>query len=168
MTGYIKRINSVGDLVEKEIIETEQLRRNQSASRAKNFKTAVMVTGVNDSSKEDKFVSGSFKLTEGRELKTGDKGKVLLHKKLAEKNNLKVGDKFKIKSNLYDSDNEKQADETIEVEIVGLFEGQNKSRVTYAQELYENNIISDIDSGKIIWLYRRNSNISRCNILCKW
>ena len=102
MTGYIKRINSVGDLVEKEIIETEQLRRNQSASRAKNFKTAVMVTGVNDSSKEDKFVSGSFKLTEGRALKTGDKGKVLLHKKLAEKNNLKVGDKFKIKSNLYD------------------------------------------------------------------
>ena len=94
MTGYIKRINSVGDLVEKEIIETEQLKRNQSPYRAKNFKTAVMVTGVNDSSKEDKFVSGSFKLTEGRALKTGDKGKVLLHKKLAEKNNLKVGDKL--------------------------------------------------------------------------
>ena len=159
MTGYIKRINSVGDLVEKEIIETEQLKRNQSPSRAKNFKTAVMVTGVNDSSKEDKFVSGSFKLTEGRALKTGDKGKVLLHKKLAEKNNLKVGDKFKIKSNLYDPDNEKQADETIEVEIVGLFEGQNKSRVTYAQELYENNVISDIDTAARLYGYTEETAI---------
>ena len=159
MTGYIKRINSVGDLVEKEIIETEQLKRNQSPSRAKNFKTAVMVTGVNDSSKEDKFVSGSFKLTEGRALKTGDKGKVLLHKKLAEKNNLKVGDKFKIKSNLYDSDNEKQADETIEVEVVGLFEGENKARVTYAQELYENNVISDIDTAARLYGYTEETAI---------
>ena len=159
MTGYIKRINSVGDLVDKEIIETEQLKRNQSPSRAKNFKTAVMVTGVNDSSKEDKFVSGSFKLTEGRALKTGDKGKVLLHKKLAEKNNLKIGDKFKIKSNVYDSDNEKQADETIEVEIVGLFEGENKARVTYAQELYENNIITDIDTAARLYGYTEDTAI---------
>ena len=118
-----------------------------------------MVTGVNDSSKEDKFVSGSFKLTEGRALKTGDKGKVLLHKKLAEKNNLKIGDKFKIKSNLYDSDNEKQADETIEVEVVGLFEGENKARVTYAQELYENNIITDIDTAARLYGYTEDTAI---------
>ena len=87
MTGYIKRINSVGDLVDKEIIETEQLKRNQSPSRAKNFKTAVMVTGVNDSNKEDKFLAGTFVLTEGKSLVTGDKGKVLLHKKLAKSRN---------------------------------------------------------------------------------
>lgn len=159
MTGYIKRINSVGDLVDKEIIETEQLKRNQSPSRAKNFKTAVMVTGVNDSNKEDKFLAGTFVLTEGKSLVTGDKGKVLLHKKLAEKNNLKIGDKFKIKSNLYDSDNEKQADETIEVEIVGLFEGENKARVTYAQELYENNIITDIDTAARLYGYTEDTAI---------
>ena len=159
MTGYIKRINSVGDLVDKEIIETEQLKRNQSPSRAKNFKTAVMVTGVNDSNKEDKFLAGTFVLTEGKSLVTGDKGKVLLHKKLAEKNNLKIGDKFKIKSNLYDSDNEKQADETIEVEVVGLFEGENKARVTYAQELYENNIITDIDTAARLYGYTEDTAI---------
>ena len=149
LTGYIKRINSVGDLVDKEIIETEQLKRNQSPSRAKNFKTAVMVTGVNDSNKEDKFLAGTFVLTEGKSLVTGDKGKVLLHKKLAEKNNLKIGDKFKIKSNLYDSDNEKQADETIEVEVVGLFE----------QELYENNIITDIDTAARLYGYTEDTAI---------
>ena len=145
--GYIKRINGVGDLVDHDIIETEETKRNQSAERKKSFKNAVMVTGVNDSSKEDKFVSGAFKLVEGNHLKTGDKGKILIHKDLATKNNLKVGDKMKIKSNLFDADNEKQANETIEVEIIGLFEGKNKSGVYYSQEFYENNVVTDIDTA---------------------
>ena len=38
--------------------------------------------------------------------KNDDKNKILMHKDLAEKNNLKVGDKIKIKSNLFDADNE--------------------------------------------------------------
>ena len=33
--------------------------------------------------------------------------------------------KIKIKSNLFDADNEKGADETVEVEIKGLFDGHN-------------------------------------------
>ena len=40
--------------------------KNQSPERAKNFKSTLMLTGVNDSSKEDKFVSGAYKLVEGR------------------------------------------------------------------------------------------------------
>ena len=59
-----------------------------------------MLTGVNDSSKETKFVSGAYKLVEGKHLENGYKNKILMHKDLAEKNNLKVGDKIKIKSNL--------------------------------------------------------------------
>ena len=62
-------------------------------------------TGVNDSSKETKFVSGAYKLTEGQHLQDQDKNKVLMHKDLAEKNGLKVGDKIKVKSNLFDADN---------------------------------------------------------------
>ena len=31
--GYIKRINGVGDLVDHDIIETEETKRNQSAER---------------------------------------------------------------------------------------------------------------------------------------
>ena len=34
-----------------------------------------MITGVNDSSKEDKFVSGSYKLVEGEHLTNDDKDK---------------------------------------------------------------------------------------------
>ena len=57
-----------------------------------------------------------------------------MHKELANKNNLKVGDKFKIKSNIYDADNEKQANVEIEVEIVGLFDGKNKKGVSHVLE----------------------------------
>ena len=56
-----------------------------------------MLTGVNDSAKENKFVSGAYQLVEGSPLVESDKHKILMHKDLAEKNNLKVGDKNYIK-----------------------------------------------------------------------
>ena len=61
----------------------------------------------------------------------------------------KIGDKIKIKSNLFDADNEKGANETLEVEIKGIFDGHNKSSVTSAQELYENTLITDLDLSLI-------------------
>ena len=67
-----------------------------------------MITGVNDSSKEDKFVSGSYKLVEGEHLTNDDKDKILMHKDLADKHGWKVGDKVKLDSNIYDADNEKE------------------------------------------------------------
>lgn len=149
--SYVKRINSVADLVDYDIIETKQTLANLSPERAKNFKRTVMLTGVNDSSKETKFISGSYKLVEGKHLENQDKNKVLLHKDLAIKNNLKIGDKFKIKSNIFDADNEKGANETVEVEIKGLFDGHNKGGVSAAQELYENTIITDIHTAAIVY-----------------
>ena len=53
--SYVKRINSVADLVDHDIIETQETLANQSPERAKNFKRTVMLTGVNDSSKETKI-----------------------------------------------------------------------------------------------------------------
>lgn len=148
---YVKRINSVADLVDKEIIETDETRAGMSEERAKNFGRTVMLTGVNDSSKETKFVSGAYKLVEGNHLEAKDKNKILMHKDLAAKNNLKIGDKLKIKSNLFDADNEKGADETVEVEIKGLFDGHNEGGVTAAQELYENTLITDIDTAAKVY-----------------
>ena len=144
IVGYVKRINSVGDLVEKEIIETKQTLANMSENRKKYFNRTVMITGVNDSKKETKFVSGSYKLIEGKNITNEDKNVAIIHKDLAKKNNLKIGDKIEIKSNIYDADNEKQANEKVEFEIIGLFDGHNKSGVTAAQELYENTIITDV------------------------
>ena len=149
--SYVKRINSVADLVDYDIIETKETLANQSPKRAKNFKRTVMLTGVNDSSKETKFVSEAYKLVEGKHLENEDKNKILMHKDLAEKNNLKVGDKIKIKSNLFDADNEKGADETVEVEIKGLFDGHNSGGVSAAQELYENTLITDVHTAAKVY-----------------
>lgn len=149
--SYVKRINSVADLVGLEIIETDETRANQSEERAKNFKSTVMLTGVNDSSKETKFVSGAYKLTSGEHLNNDDKNKVLIHKDLAKKNNLNIGDKIKLKSNLFDADNEKGADETVEAEIKGIFDGHNNVGVSAAQELYENTLITDLDTAAKVY-----------------
>lgn len=149
--SYVKRINSVADLLDHEIIETPETLANQSPERAKNFKNAVMLTGVNDSTRENKFISGTYKLVEGKHLQNEDKNKVLMHKDLAQKNHLKVGDHLKIKSNLYDADNEKQANEIVDLEIKGLFDGHNKGSVSAAQELYENTLITDVHSAAQVY-----------------
>ena len=147
----VKRINSVADLVDKDIIETPETLRGGSAERAKNFKRAVMLTGVNDSVRETKFVSGAYKLVSGEHLKNDDKNQILMHEDLAKKNNLKVGDKIKIKSNLFDADNEKAANETVEVVIKGLFAGKNTGSVTAAQELYENTLVTDVSTAAKVY-----------------
>ena len=48
-----------------------------------------MLTGVNDSSKENKFISGAYKLSSGEHLNENDKNKILMHKDLAEKKQFK-------------------------------------------------------------------------------
>ena len=147
ITSSIRRINAIADILDHEIIETEETLQNQSPERAKYFKNTLMVTGVNDSSKEDKFVSGAYKLVQGEHLTDNDKNQILMHEDLAKKNGLKVGDKVRLKSNLYDADNEKGANETVEVTIKGLFSGKNQAPLTYAQELYEDTLISDLDTA---------------------
>ena len=147
----VKRINSVADLVDKDIIETPETLRGRSAERAKNFKRTVMLTGANDSARETKFVSGAYKLVSGEHLNSSDKNQILMHEDLAKKNNLKVGDKIKIKSNLFDADNEKAANETVEVSIKGLFAGKNTGGVTAAQELYENTLVTDVSTAAKVY-----------------
>jgi ABC transporter, permease protein len=154
---HVKRMGVVADLVDHEIIAAKG--EVKDAERARKFGRTLMVTGVNDSTKEDKFVAETFKLVDGRHLEKSDVATVLMHEDLAKKNNLKVGDKLKIKSNIYDADNEKQADETVEVTILGLFAGKNKTGVSSAQELYENNLIADLDTAAKLYGYTKENAI---------
>lgn len=154
---HVKRMGVVADLVDHEIIAAKG--EAKDAERARKFGRTLMVTGVNDSTKEDKFVAETFKLVDGRHLEKSDVATVLMHEDLAKKNNLKVGDKLKIKSNIYDADNEKQADETVEVTILGLFAGKNKTGVSSAQELYENNLIADLDTAAKLYGYTKENAI---------
>ena len=157
--SYIKRINAIGDLTGYELIETPETKKNLTGDRAQRFGSSLMITGVNDSSKEDKFVSGSYKLVEGEHLTNDDKYQILMHKDLAAKHGWKVGDKVKLNSNIYDADNEKGAKETVEVTIKGLFDGHNKSAVTYSQELYENTAITDIHTAAQLYGYTEDTAI---------
>ena len=157
--SYVKRINAIGDLTGYELIETPETKKNLTPDRAKHFGSSLMITGVNDSSKEDKFVSGSYTLVEGEHLTNDDKDKILLHKDLAAKHGWKVGDKVKLDSNVYDADNEKGAKETVQVTIKGLFDGHNKSAVTYSQELYENTAITDIHTAAKLYGYTEETAI---------
>ena len=43
IVSTIKRINGIGDLLDYEIIETEQTLQNQSPERAKNFKSRIVI-----------------------------------------------------------------------------------------------------------------------------
>ncbi len=149
--AYVKRINSVADLVDYDLMQTAETLANQSEERTKNFGRAVMLTGVNESAKETKFVSGAYKLVAGKHLTSNDHHKILMHKDLAQKNKLKIGDKLKLKSNIFDADNEKKANEIVEVEIKGLFEGHHKGGISAAQELYENTLITDIDTAAKVY-----------------
>ena len=72
-------------------LKRQKPKKNLTPDRAKHFGSSLMITGVNDSSKEDKFVSGSYKLVEGEHLTNDDKDKILLHRDLAAKHGWKVG-----------------------------------------------------------------------------
>ncbi|KXT74434.1 ABC transporter membrane-spanning permease, Pep export, Vex3 [Streptococcus sp. DD10] len=151
--SYIKRINTIGDLTGYDLIETPETKQNLTPDRAARFGHSLMLTGVNDSLKEDKFVSGVYQLVEGQHLTDGDKGQILLHKDLARKHGWKVGDKIQLSSNIYDADNQKQAKVSIDITIKGLFDGHNQGSVTYAQELYENTAITDIQTASALYGY---------------
>lgn len=157
--SHIKRLLSSGDLVNSKRFETEESNRAYDPEKAEKFKNLVVVTGVNDSTKEDKFVAETFKLIKGRPIKSDDKGKVLVHKNLAELNNWKIGDKIKMKSNIYDANNEKQAKETVDLEIVGIFDGQSRQGASHPQELYENHIITDIHSAAKLYGQTEDTSI---------
>ena len=64
-----------------------------------------------------------------------------------------------MKSNIYDADNEKQANNQTEVTIVGLFGGKNKGGVTAPQELYENTILTDLKTSALMYGYTEENAI---------
>lgn len=152
-----KRINSVADVVDLHIVETPQTKARLDKTRAERFGRAVMLTGVNDSSKETKFATGAFRLVEGEHLSDSDTYQILMHKDFAEKNNLHVGDTITLASNIYDADNAKGAHERFTVRIKGLFDGHNAQAVSAAQELYETTFVTDLSTAARVYGYTEDT-----------
>ena len=102
---------------------------------------------------DTKFISKSLKLVDGRHIVPTDKGKVLIHKALAEANNLKVGDTIKAKKSDGDFNASTLSKNDYDLEIVGIFESENTERVGHKLEMPENLLITDVDTVKTLYGY---------------
>ena len=102
---------------------------------------------------DTKFISKSLKLIDGRHIVPTDKGKVLIHKALAEANNLKVGDTIKAKKSDGDFNASTLSKNDYDLEIVGIFESENTERVGHKLEMPENLLITDVDTVKTLYGY---------------
>ena len=111
---------------------------------------------------DTKFISKSLKLVDGRHIVPTDKGKVLIHKALAEANNLKVGDTIKAKKSDGDFNASTLSKNDYDLEIVGIFESENDESVGSKLEIPENLIISDINTLKALYSYS-DGNIQYTN-----
>lgn len=121
------------------------------------FKDAINLAGINNTEIDGTFTSKVLKLVEGRHIVKNDKGKVLIHKGLAELNNLKVGDKINIKKSELDLKGKESGRDKITLEIIGIFDGENNPGVASGLDLLENYLICDNNSIKEFYGYNEKN-----------
>ncbi len=110
------------------------------------YKNMLSVEATNNSEKNNLFSSGVFTIIKGRHINNDDRGKILIHKELAEKNNLKLNDKIKLE--LIDFNNNKNKKE-YEFEIIGIFTGKKQEKYTgLSSDFSENMVFIDYESSQ--------------------
>ena len=110
------------------------------------FKNMLSVEATNNSEKNNLFNSGIFTIIKGRHINNNDRGKILIHKELAEKNNLKLNDKIKLQ--LIDFNNSEKKSE-YEFEIIGIFSGKKQEKYTgLSSDFSENMVFIDYESSQ--------------------
>ncbi len=110
------------------------------------YKNMLSVEANNNSEKNNLFSSGVFTIIKGRHINNNDRGKILIHKELAEKNNLKLNDKIKLE--LIDFNNNKNKKE-YEFEIIGIFTGKKQEKYTgLSSDFSENMVFIDYESSQ--------------------
>ncbi|MBD3949319.1 FtsX-like permease family protein [Tuanshanicoccus lijuaniae] len=148
ITSNDLRTLSEVDLMGLKKVPLKNERYGYSPEQEEKLKTMGDLQGNEDTSLDNKFVGGALKLTSGRHIKKGDVNKVLVHEEFAKLNNLKLGSKFKVKASQYRSINQdKELNDVIELEVVGMFTGSNQDRAMHEVELIENILMSDITTA---------------------
>ena len=118
----------------------------QLVERDDLFKNMLSVEATNNSEKNNLFNSGIFTIIKGRHINNNDRGKILIHKELAEKNNLKLNDKIKLQ--LIDFNNSEKKLE-YEFEIIGIFSGKKQEKYTgLSSDFSENMVFIDYESSQ--------------------
>ena len=110
------------------------------------YKNMLSVEANNNSEKNNLFSSGVFTIIKGRHINNNDRGKILIHKELAEKNKLNLNDKIKLE--LIDFNNSKKKME-YEFEIIGIFTGKKQEKYTgLSSDFSENMVFIDYESSQ--------------------
>ena len=127
------------------------------------YKNMLSVEATNNSEKNNLFSSGVFTIIKGRHINNNDRGKILIHKELAEKNKLNLNDKIKLE--LIDFNNSKKKME-YEFEIIGIFTGKKQEKYTgLSSDFSENMVFIDYESSqKALNKYENNKIVSKLEI----
>ena len=127
------------------------------------YKNMLSVEATNNSEKNNLFSSGVFTIIKGRHINNDDRGKILIHKELAEKNKLNLNDKIKLE--LIDFNNSKKKME-YEFEIIGIFTGKKQEKYTgLSSDFSENMVFIDYESSqKALNKYENNKIVSKLEI----
>ena len=148
VTDYLRRMSVTADLVDANALKLPNSQRDYDAQKEKLFGNLITGYGENNSELDVNFRSGGLKLTQGRHVNESDVNKAIIHEDLAKANGLKVGDKLKLKANPNDADNVNKSTEEVEVEIVGLFSGENVKPARVRAELVQNLVYTDVNTAK--------------------
>ena len=148
VSDHLRRMSLTADLVGAKPLKLPNSQRDYDAQKEKLFGNLVGVYGENNSELYVNFRSGSLKLSQGRHINESDVNKAIIHEDLAKANGLKIGDKLKLKANPEDADNVKKSTEEVEVEIVGLFSGENIKPAQTRVELVQNSVYTDVTTTK--------------------
>jgi len=148
VSDHLRRMSLTADLVGAKPLKLPNSQRDYDAQKEKLFGNLVGGYGENNTELDVNFRSGGLKLSQGRHVNESDVNKAIIHEDLAKANGLKVGDKLKLKGNPEDADNVNKSTEEVEVEIVGLFSGENIKPARTRVELVQNSIYTDVTTTK--------------------
>ena len=159
VSDHLRRMSLTADLVGAKPLKLPNSQRDYDAQKEKLFGNLVGGYGENNTELDVNFRSGSLKLSQGRHINESDVNKAIIHEDLAKANGLKIGDKLKLKANPEDADNVKKSTEEVEVEIVGLFSGENIKPAQTRVELVQNSVYTDVTTTKQLAKFEKGEEI---------
>ena len=159
VSDHLRRMSLTADLVGAKPLKLPNSQRDYDAQKEKLFGNLVGGYGENNTELDVNFRSGSLKLSQGRHINESDVNKAIIHEDLAKANGLKIGDKLKLKANPEDADNVKKSTEEVEVEIVGLFSGENIKPAQTRVELVQNSVYNDVTTTKQLAKFEKGEEI---------
>ena len=146
ISNIVPEYEGIASLEGSNVVSGKQTVRRDDLSGDLSNAVAVRTTG--STKRELLFSSGVFILEKGRHVSSKDKGKVLVHKKFADRNKLKLHDKVKLKF-LKTDGSTSSSGETQTLEIVGIFSGKMQEQHTgLPSDLSENTMFADYESSQ--------------------